>query len=118
MIKLTLPFPPSVNMITTIARGRKISSKRGRQYRSDALTIIKLSNVGFINAKRLKVELNLYPPTKAKRDIDNYSKAILDALTEGGVYEDDSLIYHLDIKKHDPIKVGKVEVLISEIKQG
>lgn len=115
MIKLTLPFPPSVNMITTVARGRKITSKRGREYRSSALSIIKQNKTKSIDAKRLKVELNLYPPTKAKRDIDNYSKAVLDVLTEGGIYADDSIIYELNIKKLEPIKLGKVDVIISEL---
>lgn len=115
MIKLTLPYPPSVNMITTIAHGRKITSKRGREYRIQALDVIRRSKVGFINADKLKVELFLYPPTNARRDIDNYSKAVLDALTEGGVYEDDSLIQELIIKKCDKVKDGKVDITISEI---
>ena len=115
MIRLTLPFPPSVNMITTVARGRKITSKRGRAYRSLALSIIKQNKIKLIDAQRIKVELNLYPPTKAKRDIDNYSKAILDVLTEGGVYIDDSIIYELNIKKLEPVKQGKVDVIISEL---
>lgn len=115
MIRLTLPFPPSVNMITTIARGRKITSKRGRAYRNQALCIIKQNNIKLIDAKRLRVELNLYPPTKAKRDIDNYCKAVLDVLSVGGVYSDDSIIYELNIKKLEPVKPGRVDVIISKL---
>lgn len=47
----------------------------------------------------LQVRLKLYHGTKHKKDIDNFSKLILDAMT-GIVYEDDNQIEELHISKH------------------
>lgn len=46
----------------------------------------------------LAITLNLYHGTKRKFDIDNANKLIFDALT-GIVYEDDSQIVELTIRK-------------------
>ena len=65
--------------------------------------------------KRLKVEIWLYFKTRAKRDIDNYNKAILDSL-KGIVIEDDELIDDLAVHK---IKgYGKDKVYIEILERG
>ena len=61
---------------------------------------------------RLRVELLLYPPDRRRRDIDNYAKSLLDSLTKAGVWEDDSQIDELTIKRCEIIKGGYVDVSI------
>ena len=49
--------------------------------------------------KPIRLEINLYFKTKRKHDIDNYNKLPLDA-GNGILWEDDSLIEELIVKKH------------------
>lgn len=49
--------------------------------------------------QRMKVALVLSPPDKRKRDLDNYLKATLDAMTHAGVFVDDSQIDALSIER-------------------
>lgn len=39
---------------------------------------------------RLAVTVNIHAPDRRRRDIDNVAKALLDALTHAGLWEDDS----------------------------
>lgn len=115
MIELTLPFPPAVNNITAVVRGRKITSKRGRQYREDAVAAIQSQYQGTPLSGRLAVTLTLIPPCRRKRDIDNYSKACLDAITAAGVWMDDEQVDQLTIIRGDQAKGGGCVVEIVEI---
>ncbi|WP_413616430.1 RusA family crossover junction endodeoxyribonuclease [Halomonas cupida] len=117
MITLSLPFPPAVNNITAVVRGRKITSKRGRQYRADAVARIKEQYRGPALAGRLAVKLVIIPPCRRKRDIDNYSKACLDAITAAGVWEDDSQVDQLTIIRGDRAQGGGCLVEITEIEE-
>lgn len=116
MICLELPFPPAVNNITTVARGRKITTKRGRLYREQAVQAIRQQYRDRPLSGRLSVVLTLYPPCRRKRDIDNYSKASLDALTAAGVWEDDEQIDRLTIVRGDLLKGGGCSVEITRIR--
>lgn len=51
----------------------------------------------------VQVELDRYPPDSRRRDIDNSEKSLLDALTQAGVYEDDSLIHKITVTKNQPL---------------
>lgn len=57
--------------------------------------------------------MKLYPPDKRRRDIDNYSKAVFDALTHGGFWKDDSQVVRQIIEKHNPVRGGKVEIYVT-----
>jgi len=113
MINILLPWPPTVNTYYTIARGRKILSKRGRNYKKDAW--LELPNGGETLTGRLEVNIDAYPPDKRRRDIDNIVKPILDVLTDAKVWEDDSQVDILRIRRKQIEKPGYVRVYISEI---
>jgi crossover junction endodeoxyribonuclease RusA len=94
-MKLTLPFPPSVNTYWRAPnkgplKGRHMISEAGRRFQSACAAIIeqlrRCQAVSFLCA----VEILLYPPDNRRRDIDNYTKGLFDALTHAGVWEDDS----------------------------
>lgn len=111
---IELPWPPTVNHYYTVARGRKILSTRGRKYKEQAWLHM-LAKGRPVGAKGLvSVFIRAYPPDKRKRDLDNLLKPILDVLTLSGMIEDDSLIEDLRIQRFNPVKHGKVEVIISE----
>lgn len=115
MIQLYMPFPPSVNQITAVVHGRKITSKRGREYRKQAVLAIKEQCRVEKLSGRLAVEITLMPPCRRKRDIDNYSKGILDAITAAGVWQDDEQIDEMRIVRGSVTKGGLCDVRITQI---
>lgn len=117
MIKINLPFPPSVNHYWRTVRigksNQTMISKKGREYRKNA--ILECMAQGVSNKKfdkRLSVEIVMNPPTRHKRDIDNYIKAPLDALTHAGVWLDDEQIDKLTITRGEIIRGGRMVIKI------
>jgi crossover junction endodeoxyribonuclease RusA len=90
-------------------------SARGREYRKTALWEIKAQRVPNFGTYRLKVSMILRPRDKRKCDLDNYCKAVLDALQKAGVYEDDWQIDHLEMIRGEPIKDGSIAITIESI---
>ena len=110
---ISLPYPPTVNHYYTIARGRKILSKRGRLFKQEAIGWLLEQNAPKGREGVYSVMIYVRPPDNRKRDIDNLLKPLLDSLVEYGVIPDDSMIFDLRIQKFDPIKGGKVEMTVS-----
>ena len=65
---------------------------------------------------RLAMAIELYPPDKRRRDIDNVLKATLDALQHGGAYADDCQIDYLTISRSGSAvtKGGRMRVIITQ----
>lgn len=121
-MKLTLPFPPSVNGYWRspnkgASRGRTLVSERGRAFQAEAIAQVmeQLRRRPKPISADISVAVVFYPPTKARRDLDNFFKALFDAMTQAGVWLDDSQIKHIDAKWGQVIKGGKVELQISEV---
>ena len=112
----SLPWPPTVNNYYTVARGRKIISKKGRQFKKDCFLHIipAFKKMDGPLVGDLILTIGVCMPDKRRRDLDNLLKAIIDVLGDYGVYEDDSQIADLRIKKIDG-KKGDVLILIKEI---
>lgn len=64
----------------------------------------------------VSLEIELYPPDRRRRDIDNVQKAIFDALQYAKVYKDDSQVCRLLVQRYKPVKDGKIIVSIREIR--
>ena len=63
----------------------------------------------------IRLELSVIPPSvNTLRDIDNYNKAILDSMTKI-IYEDDSQIEELNVKKLVGCGFDKVEIEVEEL---
>lgn len=113
--ELHLGFPPTVNTYYKKSRyGTRISLK-GQKYRAAVLSDVEeqFGNTPTLDGKLL-VEVVLYPPDKRIRDLDNYMKALLDALTESGVWEDDSLVDQLHIYRGERVYDGATSVYIHD----
>lgn len=113
--RITLPWPPGNNHLFSVFRGRKIKSKKGREYTSAVTQQITEANQQYQLAGRLKVKILAYPPTRARRDLDNLFKAPLDSLTHAGVIADDSLIDDVRMVRCEVVKGGRLEIIITEM---
>ena len=107
-MKLILPFPPSVNTYWRHPNkgafsGKSLISAAGRKFQSAACAAI---------VEQLR---RLPKPTSAPaRDLDNYNKALFDALTHAGVWEDDRQVKRMLVEWGPVIPEGKVEITISK----
>ena len=115
-IYIYLPWGPSVNNYYSPGSGKiRYVSASGQKFRRDVEQCINEQCPGLVLDGRLCVDVILYPPDKRKRDLDNYMKALLDALTHSGFWVDDEQIDQLQIYRGEIIKNG---LILVEINQG
>jgi crossover junction endodeoxyribonuclease RusA len=90
-------------------------SEKGRKFKLNVSEIIATHHHIKFNMLRLKVHIDYYPPTKRKTDIDNRIKAVLDSLTDAGLWVDDEQVNELSIKRMPVYKGGKVVVTVETL---
>lgn len=113
MIRFELPYPPSINhYYIHTARGVKIGDK-GHKYRNDAVYLLHKFK-GACKDKKIAVTINVFPPDKRKRDLDNILKCLLDAMEHANVYENDNNIDMLTVIRRQSVPNGCVQVWIGE----
>ncbi|MFN6411429.1 MAG: RusA family crossover junction endodeoxyribonuclease, partial [Planctomycetota bacterium] len=91
VIEFELPYPPSVNHYWRRVGARTLISRGGRLFRQQVVSILAARGVRPLDGD-LEVVVELYPPDRRRRDIDNSLKSLLDALGHGSAYHDDSQI--------------------------
>lgn len=117
-LELKLPFPPSTNTYWRNVGHKVLISEGGRAYRKAVIDCVRQVVGPKHFDMQVGVTLELVPPDRRRRDIDNYSKALFDALTHAGIWSDDEQIFQLLIKKCEPVKGGGAAlVTISELVQ-
>lgn len=116
-VSIALPFPPTVNTYYTVARGRKILSKRGREFKTLALQAMRGQLIEQGLSGRFQVLIDAYPPDRRRRDLDNIVKPIFDALTEYGLFEDDSQIDDFRVVRQPKQGWWGVNLTINAIEQ-
>ena len=72
MINVELPFPPSINHLWRRFGNRTLLSKHGRTYRARVCAL--LQGIKPL-AGNLSVVIDMYPPDRRRRDVDNIQKA-------------------------------------------
>ena len=116
-MNIELPLPPSTNPYYRKVNGRMLISKRGREYK-DAVYACVLEQLGIFKpfTGPLSIVVDLFPPEKRKRDLDNFAgKALYDALAYSNVFMDDSQIRESHNYFREVVKGGKCEVLLEEL---
>ena len=116
-ITLTLPWPPSVNKYwrhTFVNRRFTVLlSAEARRYKDNVLYVVVARHAQLHLSCPVAVHISLYPRNRMTRDIDNYSKGLLDALTYAGVWQDDKLVRYMTVRMCDPVpQRGKCVVTI------
>jgi crossover junction endodeoxyribonuclease RusA len=95
------------------AHGRLIASPKYRQWCDDAATSILAQRRGFaVIPPPYVLRIDVRPPDRRRRDIDNLVKPVADALVRAGIIEDDSLVDVLSVWRDAPVKGGELRVTI------
>jgi Holliday junction resolvase RusA-like endonuclease len=129
IVSAVVPGPPRTqgSKVAAVAKGRKPwvrdADKRTKPWRTQVATALKESAaaVGWeFTSGACSVHITLYlprgksvrrpwPSARGSGDADKYARAVLDAITEAGVWADDAQCVFLDVRKryaHDPAQVG------------
>jgi crossover junction endodeoxyribonuclease RusA len=116
-MKVSVPFPPSLNHLYRRVGARTLISREGRRYRErirGLLMAARLSPATSTFRGRVHMTVTLHPPDRKRRDLDNSMKALLDALEHAGVYADDSQIDELKIVRGAIVHGGSCDIEITE----
>lgn len=121
-VTIDLPWPPTANRYWRNVNGRMVLSREGRRYREAVDGLVwrlcrEGGGVGF-GESDLEVTIEAYPPDRRRRDLDNLLKPILDALQYAGMFDDDSQIVSLHIRKCSMASDGFVRIYISDAPHG
>jgi crossover junction endodeoxyribonuclease RusA len=115
VLDVTLPWPPSINHYWG-ARGRgRYLSPQARRWHKEAWAVLKAQGVRY--SGEVAVYVFAHPPDRRKRDLDNITKALLDALVGAGVLKDDYQVARLYAERDLPERPGKVRLMVGEVKR-
>jgi len=114
-ISLTLDWPPTVNSYYAHTRRGVYIRANGKKYRDSVAQDVRMQIPQLVKIECcIFVAVILYPPDRRIRDLDNYMKSLLDALTKAGLWDDDSIIDQLHIYRGERLTGGKVKLHIGE----
>lgn len=107
----TVDFPPSINCYYNVKNSCKYVTKAGKDYKKSVIQQLNAYLTHGINyfqhPNRLGIFLLMNRADKRRIDLDNYCKALLDAITESNLIEDDSQIDLLITERHIKFKAEK-----------
>lgn len=110
-IKLTLPYPPSVNHLYATFRGRRITSAAGRRFKSDIMRLAEEQGARLLTGD-LSITFRVFRPKKIG-DLDNRLKVSQDAL-KGICFADDKQIVEIHAYRFDDKTNPRIEIDIRE----
>lgn len=115
-LEIMLPYPPTVNHYWRMAGRRMIVSEAGKEYRAKVMLLALSHRLrGAFGSKRVAVHLEITMPDHKRRDLDNLPKALLDALTAAGIWEDDQQVDRLLIERKGVTRGGLVRCKIDAL---
>ncbi len=120
MISLSIDWPPSVNHYYYHRGHHRVISERGQAFREAVCGAILREHEAFAlplyrKPLRLRVVYDCHPPDRRCRDLPNLDKAMADALSHAGLWEDDGQIDDVRFVRRPVVKGGKVVVRVEEM---
>lgn len=115
MVELVTPYPPSVNHYWKQAGKRRFLSHAAKHFREAVCAAWVDAGNQKLGGVPVRVEIEVTPPDRRRRDLDNTLKAILDSM-QGLVYQDDSQVVELVVRRLPAAKPGRVVVRVAEAK--
>lgn len=113
-ISLTLPVPPSVNGYWKHKRnGQTYISEEGQAYKKEVKARCIAQGLTSPLTGRVVVHVKVFRP-RDQGDLDNYFKALFDAI-KGYVYVDDRQVYEFHAYKDLDRDKPRVELVIDEL---
>lgn len=109
--EFTLPYPPSVNTYWGFHGHRRFLTPKAVEFKRAVAHWVSLSGAKF-GAAKITVTIITHAPDRRARDIDNIVKPTLDALVQAGLFDDDSQVDHLVVKRGEVVKGGKISVFV------
>ena len=113
LIEINDILPISVNDAYRTWQNRILISKKGREFKKQITEILINKNIDKIIGP-IKVSIFYYFSDLRCRDIDNYQKLLIDSMKDI-VFEDDKMIYELNLKKKIGCKFNKIIINIETI---
>lgn len=114
MLMLILPYPPSVNSYWGFKGSHRYLTLKAKTFKQEVWVAFKKTKHISFGTKRLKVNVVLHAPDKRIRDLDNSIKSLLDAVCQAGVFDDDSQIDEITVKRGGITKGGLCHIFIEE----
>jgi len=112
---LTLPYPPSANTYWRRNGHRYFIAPAGVAFRTEVVARCLAAGAKPL-AGPVALTVTLVPGDRRRRDIDNVLKPLLDALTHGKAWADDSQVKRLIVAMGDPEpKRGRCMVNLMEM---
>jgi crossover junction endodeoxyribonuclease RusA len=115
MLVLNLPLPPTINSYYGFQGHRRFVDEAGKKFKKEVAAYVLEYRVPKMGNARLEMEVVLYPRDRRVQDIDNRIKALWDALKQAGVFDDDSQIDVLIVKRGEVRKGGGCLVLLDTL---
>lgn len=112
---LTLPYPPSVNSYWGFKGSHRYLTEKAKLFKREVSIAYKNSKHKGFGKDRLKVHIVLHAPDRRIRDLDNSIKSLFDAICQAGVFEDDSQIDEISVKRGGITKGGACHIFIENI---
>jgi crossover junction endodeoxyribonuclease RusA len=92
---------------------RTLISREGRAFRRNVCALLGGGGQPPRDG-RVALCMDAFPPDRRRRDLDNLAKPTLDSLEKARVYEDDSQIDLLIIRRRDVVRGGRLDVSVAE----
>ena len=114
-VKITVPWPPSVNHYLRRTGKRFFLNEKAKAYRKETMLVCRPYKNAFPKDIRIALKALAYPPDRRVRDLDNTLKFLIDSLKYAGIFEDDSQIDSINITRcSSPERRGTIDIILSE----
>lgn len=110
IIEINNILPISVNAAYRTWKGRILISVKGREFKKFLINAFESKNIPKIEGV-IGMDIEYFFKDRRNRDIDNYQKILIDCMKDI-LFEDDKMIYNLNLKKNIGCKFNKIIIKI------